>query len=276
VSDRLYPDRVLVLLTDGAQAPDGLDVREPVYGAPARWIRPDQQEDAALSGLTVVSPTEVLATHLLEVLKANLSRLFTLRGLRRLLDEFTRLSDPVRAEANRRLLDELLPEKVPVDLLLAVLRLLLEERVSIRNLPLILEATAEGRHLGSAEAICEHVRQRLGFQIVAELKRPDGSVPLIQLAPEWEKTFATYQIDSDRGQRDIALPPDLFARLANGLTERVNRVSESGVSPALVTSVARRRFLRTVVQAKGLHMPVLSYEEIGTDARPALIGQVSA
>ena len=210
------------------------------------------------------------------MLKANLSRLFTLRGLRRLLDEFTRLSDPVRAEANRRLLDELLPEKVPVDLLLAVLRLLLEERVSIRNLPLILEATAEGRHLGSAEAICEHVRQRLGFQIVAELKRPDGSVPLIQLAPEWEKTFATYQIDSDRGQRDIALPPDLFARLANGLTERVNRVSESGVSPALVTSVARRRFLRTVVQAKGLHMSVLSYEEIGTDARPALLGQVPA
>jgi flagellar biosynthesis protein FlhA len=276
VTDRLYPDRVLVLLTDGAQAPDGLDVREPVYGAPARWIRPDQQEDAALSGLTVVSPTEVLATHLLEVLKANLSRLFTLRGLRRLLDEFVRLSDPARSEANRRLLDELLPEKVPADLLHAVLRLLLDERVSIRNLPLILESVAEGRHLGTPEAICEHVRQRLGFQIVAELRRSDGSVPLIQLAPEWEKTFSTYQIDGDRGQRDIALPPDIFAKLANGLTERVNRASEGGVYPALVTSVARRRFLRTVVQAKGLHMPVLSYEEIGTDARPALLGQVPA
>jgi flagellar biosynthesis protein FlhA len=276
VSDRLYPDRVLVLLTDGIPAPDGLDAREPVYGAPARWIRPDQQEDAALSGLTVVSPTEVLATHLLEVMKANLSRLLTLRGLRRLLDEFVRLSDPARAEANRRLLDELLPEKVPVDLLHAVLRLLLDERVSIRNLPLILEAVAEARTFGSAEAICEHVRQRLGFQIVAELKRPDGSVPLIQLAPEWEKAFTTYQIDGDRGQRDIALPPELFARLANGLTERVNRAAETGVYPALVTSVGRRRFLRTVVQAKGLQMPVLSYEEIGTDARPALLGQVPA
>ncbi|WP_103257767.1 flagellar biosynthesis protein FlhA [Tabrizicola aquatica] len=275
-ADRLHPDRVLVLLTDGAQAPDGMDVKEPVYGAPARWIRPDQQEDAALSGLTVVTPTEVLATHLLEVLKTNLSRLLTLRGLRRLLDEFVKLSDPVRAEANRRLLDELLPDKVPVDLLHAVLRLLLEERVSIRNLPLILESVAEARQMGSPEAICEHVRQRLGFQIVAELKRADGSVPLIQLAPEWEKTFTTYQIDGDRGQRDIALPPDLFARLANGLTERVNRASETGVFPALVTSVARRRFLRTVVQAKGLQMPVLSYEEIGTDARPALLGQVPA
>lgn len=276
VSDRLYPDRVLVLLTDGTPAPDGLDIKEPVYGAPARWIRADQQEDAALSGLTAVSPTEVLATHLLEVLKTNLSRLLTLRGLRRLLDEFVKLSDPVRAEANRRLLDELLPDKVPVDLLHAVLRLLLDERVSIRNLPLILEAVAEARQFGPPEAICEHVRQRLGFQIVAELKRADGSVPLIQLAPDWEKAFTTYQIDSDRGQRDIALPPELFARLANGLTDRVNRAAETGTYPALVTSVARRRFLRTVVQAKGLQMPVLSYEEIGTDARPALLGQVPA
>ncbi|NJM81756.1 MAG: flagellar biosynthesis protein FlhA [Tabrizicola sp.] len=276
VSDRLMPDRVLVLLADGTAAPSGLDVREPVYGAPARWIRTDQQEEAALAGLTVVSPTEVLATHLLEVLKTNLSQLLTLRGLRRLLDEFVRLSDPARAEANRRLLDELLPEKVPVDLLHAVLRMLLEERVSIRNLPLILEAIAEGRHFGTPDAICEHVRQRLGFQIVAELKRGDGTIPLIQLAPEWEKTFASYQIDGDRGQRDIALPPDLFARLANGLTERVNRAAETGVYPALVTTISRRRFLRTVVQAKGLSLPVLSYEEIGTEARPALLGQVAA
>jgi flagellar biosynthesis protein FlhA len=276
VADQLFPDRVLVLLTDGVLAPEGLDVREPVYGAPARWVRPDQQEDAALSGLTVVSPTEVLATHMLEVLKSNLSRLLTLRGLRRLLDEFVKLSDPVRAEANRRLLDELLPDKVPLDLLHAVLRLLLDERVSIRNLPLILEAIAEARQLGTPEAICEHVRQRLGFQIVAELKRADGTVPLIQLAPDWEKAFSTYQIDGDRGLRDIALPPELFSRLANGLTEKVNRAAETGVYPALVTSVARRRFLRTVVQAKGLHMPVLSYEEIGTEARPALLGQVPA
>ena len=276
VRDWLIPDRVLVLLADGVSAPDGEDVKEPVYGAPARWIRPDDQEAAALAGLTVVSPPEVLATHLLEVMKTNLARLLTLRGLRRLLDEFVTLSDPVRAEANRRLLDELVPEKVPVDLLLSVLRLLLEERVSIRNLPLILESIAESRSYGSAEAVCEHVRQRLGFQIVAELKRSDGTIPLIQLAPEWEKTFAAFQIDGDRGQRDVALPPDQFSRLANALADRLNKAAENGVYPALVTSTLRRRFLRTVVGAKGLGAPVLSYEEIGMDARPAMVGQVPA
>ena len=140
-SDRLYPDRVLAILpADPPELPPGDDVKEPVYGAPARWIAASKQEDAALSGTTTVTPAEVLATHLLEVMKRNFPRLMNLKALRRLLDEFTNLSDPARAAANRRMLDELVPEKVPVDLLLAVLRLLLEERVSIRNLSLILES----------------------------------------------------------------------------------------------------------------------------------------
>jgi flagellar biosynthesis protein FlhA len=276
VRDRLLPDRVLALLSDGIVPPDGMDVREPVYGAPARWIPPDSQEEAALRGFTVVSPTEVLSTHLLEVLKNNLSRLLSLRGLRRLLDEFVNLSDPVRAEANKRLLNELVPDKVPPDLLLAVLRLLLEERVSIRNLPLILESIVEARTMGSPETICEHVRQRLGFQLVAALRRADGTLPLIQLAPEWEQTFMTYQIDGEKGQRDVALPPDQFSKLANNLAEKLSKATESGLQPAFVTSTLRRRFLRTVLGAKGITAPVLSYDEIGVDARPAMVGQVSA
>lgn len=274
VTNRLMPDRCLVLLNEDATAPDGVDVSEPVYGTAARWILPDKQEDAVIAGMTVVSPPEVLATHLLEVIRSNLARLLSLRGLRRLLDEFINVSDPARAEANRKLLDEMIPEKVPVDLLLSVLRLLLEERVSVRNLPLILEAIAEARGLPSPEAICEHVRQKIGFQLVSELKRKDGTIPLIQIAPEWEKTFATYQIDGDRGHQDIALPPDQFARLSTLLAEKLNRTAETGISAAVVTSTLRRRFIRTILAAKGLSAPVLSYEEIGLEARPAIVGLV--
>ncbi|MCU0899950.1 MAG: flagellar biosynthesis protein FlhA [Cypionkella sp.] len=274
VTNRLMPDRSLVLLNEGVDAPDGIDVSEPVYGTPARWILPERQEDAVIAGMTVVSPPEVLATHLLEVIRGNLARLLSLRGLRRLLDEFVNVSEPARAEANRKLLDDMIPEKVQIDLLLAVLRLLLEERVSIRNLPLILEAIAEARGLPSAEAICEHVRQKIGFQLVSDLKRVDGTIPLIQIAPEWEKTFATYQIEGERGQRDVALPPDQFARLAGLLAEKLNRAAESGITAAVVTSTLRRRFVRTVLAAKGLSSPVLSYEEIGLEARPAIVGLV--
>ncbi|PWR04361.1 flagellar biosynthesis protein FlhA [Meridianimarinicoccus roseus] len=278
VRDRLQPDRVLALLPDTDDLPEeGLAVREPVYGAPARWIDPASQDAFSIAGATVVTASEVLATHLLEVVKANLGHLMTLKSLRRLLDEMTRLSDKGRADANRRLLDELIPEKVPQDLLLAVLRMLLEERVSIRNLPLILEAIAEVRPLHPMpEAVCEHVRQRLGFQLVAAHRRADGSVPLLQLAPEWEQRFEAHQIDTDRGLPDVALPPEEFNRLAHAISERLARVTAEAHNPALVTSTRRRRFLKSVVAARGLHLPVLSFEEIGIDAKPAVVGVVAA
>jgi flagellar biosynthesis protein FlhA len=275
---QLRPGQVLALAGDAAHAlPAGEEVQEPVYGAAARWVAQEAQDEAALAGVTVVAPVEVLATHLLETIKRNFGRLLTLRALRRLLDEMVNLSDPVRAEANRRLLDELVPDKVPVDLLHGVLRLLLEEQVSIRNLPLILEAIAEARLThASPEAICEQVRQRLGFQLVAQLRREDGSVPLLQLDPEWEDTFASYQVEGAGGGLDVALPPDVFNRLGDGVAQEMRAAGERGLYPALVTSGRRRRFLRTVLSAKGVSNPVLSFEEIGLEARPALVGTVAA
>ena len=126
------------------------------------------------------------------------------------------------------------------------------------------------------EAVCEYVRQRLGFQLLAPLRREDGTVPLIQLAPEWEDVFATHQIAGDRGATDVALPPDAFAKLAGGISERLAEAGANGASPALVTSSRRRRFLRTVLAARGLRAPVLSFEELGVEARPALLGTVAA
>jgi len=275
---RLRNDHVLALDPDHHPAlPPGDTVTEPVYGAPARWIAAGHQDEAALDGVTVVAPTEVLATHLLEVIRRNLSRLLTMKAMRRLLDEMVNLSDRPRAEANRKLLEEMIPDRVTPDLLHAVLRLLLAEQVSIRNLPLIIEAAAEGRQsLPTPEAICEHVRQRLGFQLVAELQRSDGSLPLIQLAPEWEDTFASYQIDGDKGRRDVALPPELFNTLTDAVAAEVSRAGEQGISPAVVTSTLRRRFLRTALSARHIQAPVLSFEEIGLDAKPALVGVVAA
>ncbi len=274
----LNADLVLALVPEDASSlPPGRDVVEPVYGAPARWIRPEEQEKAAITGVTIVTPSEVLATHLLEVIRRNFGRLLTLKALRRLLDEMTNLSNGHRAEANRKLLDELIPEKVQIDTLLQVLRLLLDEQVSIRNLPLILEAISEMRgQPARAEAICEHVRQRLGFQLVANMRREDGTIPLIQLAPEWEDTFSAYQIEGGPGALDIALPPDRFEALTTGLANQIGEAGSRGVIPAVVTSARRRRFLRTVMAAKGMTNPVMSFEEIGLEARPSLVGVVAA
>lgn len=272
--DVLERDQVLVLLKDD-EPPDtqGKDVKEPVYGAPARWMPADLQEEYGLRGLTVVSPPEVLATHLMEVIKRNFSRLLTFRGLRRILDEFVNLSDAGRRDLNQRMLDEMIPEKVPFEQLQAILRLLLDEQVSIRNLPLVLESISEARaYTTRAEDICEVVRQRLGFQIIADMRRDDGSLPLIQLAPEWEPLFEEYTVKGDAGQPDVALPPDEFNRLANSVAEKVSQAGENGTYPAVVTSIRRRRFLRTVLSARGIINPVFSFEEVGTSVKPSLVG----
>ena len=275
--DSLDPARVLALLpSEEFGVPSGRDVREPVYGAPARWLVRADADTAALAGATVVSPAEVLATHLLEVIKINLPRIVSLKALRRLLDELCTMTDAVRSDANRRLFDELIPDKVPIDLLLSVLRLLLEERVSIRNLPLIVEAVSEARMPGATpESICEHVRQRLAFQIVAEVRSRDGTVPLIQLASDWEQRFVEHQL-GEGAHGDVALPPDLFQKLTAGVAEKLNKASDAGHFPAIITSVRRRRFLRALLSAKGITNPVLSFEELGSEARPSLVGLVPA
>ncbi|MEM9097743.1 MAG: flagellar biosynthesis protein FlhA [Pseudomonadota bacterium] len=265
--------RLVLLNDDNALAPPGDDVKEPVYGAPARWIAPEDQESAALTGLPVITPIEVVATHLLETIKENFARLFSRRALRKLLDEFAAVSDTQRAAANRRLLDEFIPDKVPIDMLQGVLRELLRECVSIRNLPLILESIAEARHASQLpEVIAEHVRHRMGFQLVADAAEPDGSLPMIQLGPEWEELFTEHSRETEDGVADVALPPSEFNRLATSVAQKVADAAAQGRQPIIATTSRRRRFLRTVLNAKGIRNTVLSFEEIGTGAKPSLVG----
>ncbi|MEM6661270.1 MAG: flagellar biosynthesis protein FlhA [Pseudomonadota bacterium] len=269
----IRPNHVLVLLNESVPlSVPGDDVSEPVYGAPARWIAETAHDEAAALGLPVVSPGEVVATHLLEAVQSQFSRLLTRRAMRKLMDEFTSVSDQARADANRKLLDEFVPEKVPVDVLQTVLRMLLDERVSVRNLPLILEAIAEAR-VGNepVDQIVEHVRRRIAFHIISRLSEDDGTLPLIQLAPEWEAKFAEHERD-DNGEIDIALPPEEFNRLAGSVQGMIARAATKSAFPAIATSARRRRFVRRVLDAKGIANPVLSFDEIGNTSKLSLLG----
>ncbi|UWQ21827.1 flagellar biosynthesis protein FlhA [Jannaschia sp. W003] len=274
--DRLQPGHLLILKGDAPlPAAPGTDVAEPVYGAPARWVREGAAQPETLAELTVVTPDEVLATHLMEVVKSAFPQLMGLKALQRILDAHRGVSDPARAAENRRLIDDLVPAKVPQDLLLAVMRLLLSERISIRNLAVILETVAEGREAKMPpDMIAEMVRQRLGAQIVAELRRADGTVPLIQLAPGWEECFERHQMQG--GLSDVALPAETARKLRQGVADLVARAAENGTYPAVVTSARRRRYVHGLLRDAGLGNPVLSYEEVGHGARPAMLGSVAA
>ena len=272
----LRPGSVLALLEDD-QLPhlQGEKVKEPVYKAAARWLPNNKKQELAASAIPVVEPIEVLATHLLEVIQTNFALIFTRMVMLDTLEALTKISDSERAAANQRFLDEYVPGKVPSEMLLSVLRLLLEERVSIRNLFLIIESIAEVKQTSSEmPRIVELVRQRLAFQIVDRLQDEDGRLPLVQLSTDWEQKFSEHEVNKDNGTSDIALPPELFGELISSVQTKLNEAANKGHVAALATSSRRRRFLQTILTSKGIRNTVLAYEEISTNTKPYIVGVV--
>jgi flagellar biosynthesis protein FlhA len=272
----LKPDRMMALLPadDQAGSISGEELAEPVYGAPAKWVDPEDQEALAIQGITIVSGSEVLATHLLEILKQNFSRLLTLPALYDLLETLKSLNDPEKAQANRTLIDNLIPSKVSMTRLLETLRGLLNEGVSIRNLPLIIESLAQADACDTLMAIA-HVRKCLGFQITAKLAQADPQLPMLQLDPAWETKFQTYQTNTKSGTADVALPADLFQRLSSQLAKGLSDAANQGYQATILTSSQRRQFIKNIIQARGLNSPVISFDELGHRAKPKFIGSIA-
>ena len=270
----LRPGNVLALIEDN-QLPHmlGEKVREPVYKAAARWLPNSRKQELAASGIPTVEPMEVLATHMLEVIQSNFSLIFTRMVMVETLDALSRITDTDRAAANQRFLDEYVPGKVTPEILLSVLRLLLSERISIRNLFLILETIAEVKPMGlGVPRIVELVRQRLAFQIVDRLQDEQGRLPLVQLSAGWEQKFSQYEVNGDSGSSDVALPPELFSELITAIQAKLNETAQKGIVAAVATTSKRRRFLQTVLASKGIRNAVVAYEEISAKSKPYIIG----
>lgn len=268
---RLNPNLVLALGSDEILAGiEGERTREPVYDSPAKWIVSSRQDDAAIAGASVVTPMEVLSTHLMETVKSQLSSLLTLTSLQRLMQELRSLSDEIRAQAYQRVFDNMIPDKVSPEHLLAVLRILLEDRISIRNLPLIVEAIYESRSQ-DPEFAAEFVRRRLRGQITEQLCDPEGRLDVIQLQPAWEAEFL--RAETEAGRNNGALTPPLMQRMTEKLRLTAGLLPPEG-QPALVVPDHRRRMVRAMVHAAGLSWPVLGVEEIDPQARVRLVGTV--
>lgn len=122
------------------------------------------------------------------------------------------------------------------------------------------------------DQIADFVRQRLSYQFVSKLRDPSGRLPLVQISPDWESKFVNHEITDSSGRKDVALPPDEFNKLASSVKEQLDTSATKGHFAAVATSANRRRFLKTVLTAKGIRNPVISYEEITAGERPAIVG----
>ncbi len=251
----LYANQLMVMDPAGSQIDlPGTHITEPTFGLPATWIEPSLREDAGAKGYTVVDPATVLATHLTEVIKGNVSELLSYAEVSKLLQDLP--------GEHKKLVDDIVPGAISISSIQRVLQHLLDERVSIRNLPTILEGIAEAAgSLRSPSAIAEHVRTRLARQLCAQHQSPNGYLPLITLSPKWEQAFLE-AIIGEGEDRQLAMAPSAIQEFMQAVRDTYESAAREGEIPVLLASANARPFVRSLVERFRAQTVVMAQSEI--------------
>ncbi|MDB5474777.1 MAG: flhA [Phenylobacterium sp.] len=244
----------------------GEHLREPAFGLPATWIDESLREEATFHGYTIVDPATVLTTHLTEILKENMPDLLSYAEVQKLLKELP--------PEQKKLVDDLIPAIVSVTTVQRVLQALLRERVSIRDLPAILEGIGEAApHTTSITNLVEQVRGRLARQLCFAHRGEDGALPIITLNPEWEQAFAEALVGQGE-DKQLALAPSRLQDFIRAVRETFERAALAGETPVLLTSPGIRPYVRSIVERFRGQTPVMSQNEIHPRARLKTVGAI--
>jgi flagellar biosynthesis protein FlhA len=245
----------------------GEAVKEPSFGLPAAWIEESRREEALALGCTVVDSAGVLATHLTEVVRDNMPELLSFAETQKLLDELP--------PEHRRLVSDLVPAQASMGTVQRVLQSLLAERVSIRDLPTILEGIQEASSAGtrSLSGIVAAVRARLARQISDTARGPHGAIPIVALGAEWERDFAESLIGPGE-EKQLAMAPSRLGAFMQQLRDAFDAASAQGEPAVLVCSGGIRAHVRAVVERFRPQTSVLAHAEIHPRARLRTVGQV--
>lgn len=263
----LRPGMLLVMDPRGETiALPGEPTTEPAFGLPAVWADPTYREEALFKGYTVVDTPTVITTHLTEVVKDNMAEMLSYAETQKLLDELDK--------DHQKLIADVIPQQITVGGLQRVLQNLMAERVSIRDLPSILEGISEATAVTrNITLITEHVRTRLARQISEMNTRDSGFIPILTLSPEWEQAFAE-SIVGDGEEKQLAMAPSKLQSFINAVRQTFERHAMMGEAPVLLTSPGIRPYVRSIIERFRPATTVLSQNEIHPKARIKTLGQV--
>ena len=259
----------LVIYGDGPK-PDliGEFTREPAFGMNAIWISPSFVADARRAGFDPVDNIAVILTHLGELLRSNLSQLFSYKDMRALFEQL----DP----EYKKLLDEICPSQISYSGLQSVFKLLLAERVSIRSLSLILEAVAEIiSHSRRVEQIAEHVRIRISPQICDEIV-VDGALNIVRTGARWDQTIRqTLKRDAKGDVIEFDIDQKLVEQFQTEASAALKPHLDRGQPLAVVTTSEARSYVRMMIERLLPNVPVLSTLEIARGVDIKTLGSIS-
>jgi flagellar biosynthesis protein FlhA len=260
-------NKLLAFATDGrALTIPGDDTKEPSFQIAARWIELGLRQDAIAQGLTVVDVETVLTTHLSETAKAHMHQLMSYSATQKLLAGLP--------HDHQKLVQDLVPGLVPMSTVQKILAGLLAERVSIRHLPLVLEAIHEAAGMTrNVRMMTEHVRARLAMQICKSLTGGDGFIAVMPLSQQWESEI-NEAIIADGDQRAFVLPPSRTQDFVQAVRHKISAASARGVWPAILTSADARPFVRALIERINPTIAIISHAEIHASSRLRTVEQI--
>ncbi|MBN1603432.1 MAG: flagellar biosynthesis protein FlhA [Chitinispirillaceae bacterium] len=245
----------------------GIQTVEPAFGLPALWITESQKDDAEMSGYTVVELPAVLATHLTEIVRKHAFELLTRQDVRQLLDTVK--------ETNTVLVDELIPGVLSVGDVHKVLQNLLRERVSIRDLQLILETLANvAQRNKNTEILTEYVRNALAKQICETFKGENDIIPVITLDPNLEAKLEGTLQENESGFR-FGISPTEIGKILEMTRPVIEKVKTTGDIPILLCSPTIRSAFKRLTENNYSELIVLSYNEIVSGIEIRSLGMIS-
>ena len=208
----------------------------------------------------------VVATHLSEVLKENAHELIGRQEMQELIDVFGRQAP--------KMIEDLIPEKLQLGDILKVVKNLLREQLSVRDLRTILEGLADHVHLTkNTEILTEFVRQRLSRYISSRLKAEDGQIHVITVDGQLEEAFRG-QIQQIDGDFHLGIAPQIAEQLLVQLEARLNEMSMMGLVPVMLVSPELRRPVRNLIERFLPQMMVISHKEIAHGVQVSTEGEV--
>ena len=245
----------------------GITTKEPVFGLPAVWIRSEERDAAQINGYTVVDSTTVVATHISEIIKRYSHELVGRQEMQQLLDNV--------AVTAPKVVDELIPNLLNLGTVLRVIKNLLKEGVSIRDMRTILECLADYASLTKdPDVLTEFVRQGLGRFIVDQYKMEEETLFLVTMDREVEDLIAEAIQPSDQGSY-LAIEPSTAQQIIGIIRNMSERFNPRGAQPLLLASPSIRRHVRKLIERFVPHMAVLSHNEIPQNIKIQSLGVVS-
>jgi flagellar biosynthesis protein FlhA len=248
---------------DERKAIEGISTLEPAFGIPAIWVRSEQAEMARGAGYTVVDPSNVVGTHLMEIIRRHSHELFSRQDAKKLLDRV--------AEDNPKIVEDLVPKLLSLAVLQRVLQNLLRERVSIRDAVSILEALGEaGNVTRNPVLLTEYVRQALGRAIVQPYLGLKGDLPAFFLDSSIEQGIES-AVEHGEHSSQLNLAPQRIRDILERFAKRVPNVDGPVVA---VASTGARYFLRQLLEPSFKNVFVLSHSEIPPGTKVTSLGLI--